>query len=360
MKNKIKGLRTGYTTGSCAAAASKAATMALINGQAPEKVTIELPVGKRATFDIVSSQADSNSATCSVIKDAGDDPDVTHGARLSSTVSFNNGHGIFIIRGEGVGIVTKPGLELEVGMPAINKVPRRMINQAVSQVASKLVEETGLSVVISVKNGEEIAKETLNPRLGILEGLSILGTTGIVKPYSTEAYKLSIALSINVAVAAKRKHLVFTTGTRSEEFSKKFVRLAEECYVQVGDFPRYAVKRCTKCGIEKITFCGMIGKLSKIAEGHSQTHVSKAKINIDFLIELAREYGVDEKKTKLMQNAQTARHFSEIALQSDEPNLFNLICKRVCRNLKIWSKNNLAVECIMTDFSGNLIGRYVS
>ena len=356
MMREVK-LRTGYTTGSCAAAAAKAAAIALITGRAPERVEIELPIGKRAEFEIAGSDIGSNRATCSVIKDAGDDPDVTNGALISSTISYSDSPGITIDRGEGVGIVTKPGLELDVGTPAINPVPRRMIEKAVSEVAGELLSQTGLSVIISVKDGEEMAKETLNPKLGILEGISILGTSGIVRPYSAPAYRAAIAVSINVAVASGNKHLVLTTGSRSEEFSKKYVRLPDECYIQVGDFPRFGVRYCSRKGVKRITFCGMIGKLSKIAEGYSRTSSDTVDINIAFLIELSRLSGVDDETLKLLRNAQTARHFAEMALKAGVSSVFDLICGRACENLRAWADGEISIECIMVDFQGNLIGR---
>src|SRR5258708_652048 len=191
-RGKQRGMRTGYTTGACATAATRAALLALCDGQAPATVTITLPVGVKATFAVHSCEHRTDGCvTASVIKDAGDDPDVTHGAQLCSTVSWLATPGIQLDGGVGVGRVTKPGLGLEVGSAAINQVPRAMIEGVVRELLAERGEMRGVSVVISVPDGLERSRKTLNARLGVIGGISILGTTGIVKPYSTAAYKAS-------------------------------------------------------------------------------------------------------------------------------------------------------------------------
>src|SRR5581483_10846462 len=199
-------LRRGYTTGSCATAAATAATQALLAQRPVETVTIRLPAGVDATFRLERCQFDARSAECAVIKDAGDDPDVTHLAEVAG--------------GVGVGVVTRPGLGLEVGGPAINPVPRRMITEHVTAAASCALKEQGLRVEIAMPRGEELARRTLNGRLGIVGGLSILGTSGLVIPYSTAAWRASVEQAIDVAAANGQTHLVLSTGSRSEKYAQ--------------------------------------------------------------------------------------------------------------------------------------------
>ena len=232
-------MRTGYTTGACAAAAAKAATIALLSGKPVDEVTIRLPIGKDATFQIHRCEIDGSdetpvSALCSVIKDGGDDPDVTSGAEIRARVwrDANTENDVTLHGGDGVGTVTKPGTGIPVGDPSITRVPRRLITQSVQEVAGGL----SFNVEISVPGGEEIAKKTDNPRLGIVDGISILGTTGVVQPFSTAAWRASVNVSIDVAAANNLPHMVITTGTQSELFAKRWLGLEDMAYVNVGIF----------------------------------------------------------------------------------------------------------------------------
>src|SRR5262245_27214598 len=232
-----QGLRSGYTTGSCATAGAKAAALAIVQGRLLDEVEITLPRGERVRFVLHSCQRHSDTAVeCSVIKDAGDDPEVTHRAEYSAWVDLAPPPGLRYRAGKGIGTVTKPGLELAVGEPAINPVPRRMIRQALEEILGRAWESVGATVTISIPNGEELAKQTLNGRLGILGGLSILGTTGIVEPYSNSAFKVSILKAIRVARANGCDHLVLTPGGRSETFAQRVFSLPEESFIEVGDF----------------------------------------------------------------------------------------------------------------------------
>ena len=227
-EEKIK-LRTGFTTGSSATAASKSALLSIINQQKTENVSIRLPKGSFIDIPIHSCEFESNKAKCSVIKDGGDDPDVTHGAEiiveLSLTEKVNE---IDIDGGEGVGIVTKPGLGLEINKPAINPVPKKMIIENLREVGEKVLVKNGIRVVISVPKGRELGPKTDNPRLGIKNGISILGTSGIVIPFSTASYAASIRQNLDVAIAMGNDTVVLTTGGRSEDFAKKIVDLPEQ------------------------------------------------------------------------------------------------------------------------------------
>lgn len=344
-----QGLRIGYTTGACAAAAAKAAALALIGRRQVEEVRLLLPNGMKADFKIERCLFDKDRAICSVIKDAGDDPDVTDGVEVFAQVEWSK-LGISIEGGEGVGRVTKPGLEVPVGEAAINPVPRRMIAQAVEEV---LGPGAGARVEISVPRGEELARKTLNPHLGIVGGISILGTTGIVIPYSEEAYKACISLGLNVALACGRREVVLTTGRRSERFAQARFDLPEECFVQMGDFVGYALRECAEKGFRKAVIWGMIGKLSKLAKGVFYTHSSASEVDLDFLAEVAKECGVKNAK---LREAATAHHFLKLLGDEQEK-----VCSRICLLAaeKAWEYvgGSLKIEVIMSDNEGNIIGR---
>ncbi len=346
-----RGLRTGYTTGACAAAAAKAAARALVHQQPQREVTIRLPIGKDVTFAIQRCEIGPDDALCSVIKDAGDDPDVTHGAEICARV--RRGAAFELAGGEGVGTVTKVGLGLEVGGPAINPVPRQMIAESVAEVTSE-----PLRVEISVPRGGDMAKKTLNGRLGIVGGISILGTTGIVRPYSTSSWRASVEQAIDVAAANGVREVVLSTGGRSEKFSRKlFPHLPDLAFVEMGEFTGHALKRCALRGIERATLAGMIGKLSKIAQGHFMTHVAGNQVDPNFLASLALEAGATPELADGIRNANTARHVQEMAQPAGLPGLFELICRRASERSRQLVRGKVAVETVMFDFDGNLLGR---
>jgi cobalt-precorrin-5B (C1)-methyltransferase len=278
---RVKGekLRTGWTTGTCAAAAAKAAAKALLNGEVQSEIEIKLPrkgEERRVRFAIERCEVGEGWAEAVVIKDAGDDPDVTHRAHLTARVCWREEPGIELDRGEGVGVVTKPGLGLTVGGPAINDVPRRMIFYSVEEVLD--LEERGVRVVISVPGGEEMAEKTTNPRLGIVGGISILGTTGIVRPFSTAAWRASVGQAVNVMGAQGLDTLVLSTGGLTEKAAMRLLPdLEEVCFVEVGDFTGYALKGAVKNKLERVFFVGMVGKLAKLASGVMMTHWTRSK-----------------------------------------------------------------------------------
>lgn len=244
-KRKKGLLRTGFTTGTSATAATKAALLALISSQIYNTLAITLPKGKIVKLQIAWTRYSPNtqSVTSAVIKDAGDDPDVTHGAEICSTVSLTSDRGcVEIDGGVGVGRVTRPGLGLEIGHAAINPVPKKMIEQVVRDTAKSILTDKGVKVIISVPKGIELAKKTDNPRLGILGGISILGTTGIVFPYSTASFAASIRQSLDVAISLGTDVVVLTTGGRSEDYIKNIHKyLPDYAFVQMGDFSGYTI-----------------------------------------------------------------------------------------------------------------------
>lgn len=357
-RGKKRGMRTGYTTGACATAATRAALLALLKKQAPTAVTILLPIGAKVTFAVYHCEQHADgSVTASVIKDAGDDPDVTHGAQICSTVSWLATAGIVLDGGVGVGRVTKPGLGLEVGSAAINPVPRSMIEHVVQELLAERVERRGVSVIISVPDGLERSYKTLNARLGIVGGLSILGTTGIVRPYSTAAYKSSISKAIDVAIACGcQDHILLTTGSRSEKFARRYIALPDEAYIQMGEFTGYALRDCAAKGVRSVTLVGMIGKLSKIGDGRMQTHVAGAEVDLRGLAEVAKDYGATADVVDQVWHANTARHFQELMLAHGLHGIFEVICERARRASQAYVHHTLDVDVLMCDFDGSILG----
>ena len=293
-------LRTGFTTGTCAAAGAKAGVLAIKEQKNIDAVDVLLPRGTFAKIQIIKCEFQSSSAICTVIKDGGDDPDVTHGAEIVTKISLEGEpEQIRIQGGKGVGKVTKPGLGLEIGKHAINPVPKKMIEQSVREIGKEMLHDTGILVTVSVPNGEKIALKTDNPRLGIIGGISILGTSGIVTPFSTASYAAAIRQNIQVASAMKDDTVVLTTGGRSEEYAMKTIKLADHCFVQIGDFSGYAIRECAKNGIKIAYVMGFIGKLAKMAAGVKQTHVKGSKVDMKLLAEIAQKSGADEKTIKI-------------------------------------------------------------
>ena len=353
-----KGHREGFTTGACAAAAAKAATRVLVRGQLFEAIESTLPNGRRHTFALERCELADEVALCSILKDAGDDPDCTHGAEIVAEVRFANDHEILLEGGVGVATVTKPGLGLDVGAPAINPVPRRNITEMVRE---ELVQAPafGARVTISVPGGEELAKQTINARLGLLGGISILGTSGIVKPYSTAAYKASVVQAIDVARRLQIDTLVLTTGGKSEAYAMRlYPELPEEAFIQVGDFVGVGVKHCARRAAARAVIVGMIGKLSKMADGKTMTHAAGSEVNMELLARIASELAAAPEVVAQIRTANTARHVLELATQSGLAGLADAICARVVTHLEhhVASVAPLAVQAILVDFDGRVLG----
>ncbi|MDP2661569.1 MAG: cobalt-precorrin-5B (C(1))-methyltransferase [Dehalococcoidia bacterium] len=349
-------LKTGYTTGSCAAAAAKAATIALMSQTPVDEVEITLPGGGVARLIVEKCTFSGDQAHCCVIKDAGDDPDVTHGAEICATVRRTGRPGIAISRGEGVGTVTKPGLGLEVGSPAINPVPRKMIEYSVAEAMAG-DKEQGVEVVISAPKGAELAKRTLNERLGIIGGISILGTTGIVKPFSTAAYRACITQGLKVAKANGCETVVLTTGGRTEKYAQRIMDLPDEAFIQMGDFVGFTLRQCVAKGIRNVVVVAMMGKLSKIAAGNLQTHVSHSRVDAGFLAGLALECGISPTLVEEMRGSNTARHFSEMLPEKEADRVFERLCELACFQSRSHAGVQLRVECILVGFDGQVLGR---
>ena len=351
---KVRGekLRTGWTTGTCAAAAAKAAAKALVSGEPQSRVDIKLPkkgVERRVEFAVERCELGAFWAEAVVVKDAGDDPDVTDGAHLTARVSWREEPGLELDRGEGVGVVTRPGLGLPVGGPAINDVPRRMISYSVEEVIDP--EERGLRVVISVPGGEKMAEKTTNARLGIVGGISILGTTGIVRPFSTAAWAASVVQAVNVMGAQGHKTFVLSTGGLTEKAAMRLLPDLEEVdFVEVGDFTGQAIKRAVENGLERCFFVGMAGKISKLAAGVMMTHWTRSKVDNDLLAEITTRSGGAASVVAEVKNANTARHAYELWRSAGLTDAANLLCQQAAENLVEYAKGELEVHVILVDF----------
>src|SRR3990172_6343565 len=383
----IRTLRHGYTTGSCAASASKAATLALLRQEDVKEVEITLPRGERVVFKVHSCSFDKESARCSVIKDAGDDPDVTNGAEIEATVGSRqsavgsqefkkafeftvNDSRFTVYGGKGVGVITKPGLALPVGEPAINPVPRKMIAQAVQEASEQFtIHDSRFTVTISVPEGERIAKSTLNERLGIIGGISILGTTGIVKPISTKAWADTISVALDVAKAAGLEEVVLTTGRTSEKVAMERLKLPSEAYIQMGDHVGYSLRECVKKGFKMVTIAGQFGKFTKIASGEFETNVRDSTLELntlsDIILQSLSSHQIDptraETVAQMVESANTARQAYSIIRDEGMEEMIEVVCRKVCENSYNYlivgagfkpAPTQIEVKCLLVGYEG--------
>ncbi|MDQ4084257.1 MAG: cobalt-precorrin-5B (C(1))-methyltransferase [Actinomycetota bacterium] len=354
-KVRRRALRTGWTTGTCASAAAKAAAAALVRRHGGQQdVEVALPSGQRVTFAVERAHVrDDATAQAVVVKDAGDDPDVTDGAHLTATVTWCAEPGLVLRGGEGVGTVTKPGLGLEVGAPAINETPRQMIAQAVGEVVD--LSRRGLEVVISVPDGEVMARKTTNRRLGIVGGISILGTTGIVRPFSTASWRASVVQAVHVMAAQGEKTVVLCTGARTEHGARALLPdLPEVCFVEVGDFTGASLRAAVEDGLERAVFVGMVGKLTKLASGLLMTHYTRSRVDVGLLAAITEPY--DPATAAEVAAGNTGRHVYELW---ESAGLLRPcgddLCRRVQQVLQRHTEelgNPMPARVAMVDFSG--------
>lgn len=349
------GLRSGWTTGACATAATAAAYEALLTGDFPDPVTVRLPKHSPAfALAVEERAADGSWAMAGVVKDAGDDPDVTHGALVRVTVRRGEpGSGVVFRAGPGVGTVTKPGLPLEVGEPAINPRPREFIREHVQRLASEYDDAGDLVVEVSVDNGEEIARSTWNGRLGIVGGLSILGTTGVVVPYSCSAWIDSIRRGIDVARATGHEHVAGCTGSTSERVATEAYGLPEEALLDMGDFAGAVLKYLRRHPVPRLTVVGGFAKLSKLAAGHLDLHSARSQVDLGFLASLAQEVG-----TPLdLEGANTGLEALHRAQAVGVP-LGDLVAERATDTaLDVLREAPVTVDVVCIDRAGTIVGR---
>jgi len=356
MTKKKRGMRTGFTTGACAAAAARAAATGLAKGAIPEQIESLLPNGERVSFAVTEARWSANLAQAVVVKDAGDDPDVTDKARLTATIRLlSEARGeVRIIGGAGVGVVTREGLGLPVGVAAINGIPRKNIEENIREVAAFLLAQVGCEVTISVPRGAQMAKKTLNPRFGIIGGISILGTTGIVRPYSTAAFRDTVAQGVEMAAAQGYDTVALTTGGRTEKFAMRILpELDLTCFVQMGDFVKTAMKSVIKRKIGNVIIVGMAGKLMKMAQGERVTHAGRNRVDMNLVAELAREAGGGEAMVADIRSAETARYAVErLASLGKSAPFFAALARRVVKRMERDYPGNYTLTIYACDFDG--------
>ena len=322
MARKPEGeLRRGWTTGACATAAAKAAYTALLTGEFPDPVQITLPKGETAAFALAREGVEDGTAHAAIVKDAGDDPDVTHGALIRVDISRreDGGAGVAFEAGNGVGTVTREGLPLAVGEPAINPIPRKMIADAIAEAAADHDGDGNVIVRISVADGAALAEKTWNPRLGILGGISILGTTGVVVPYSCSAWIDSIHRGIDVARAAGEATIAGCTGKTSEDKTQALLDLPDHAMIDMGDFAGGMLKYLRAYPLPDVVIGGGFAKLCKLAQGHLDLHSGRSQVDLPWLTGVAGELGADEAITSAIERANTAAAALSIARDAGLP-----------------------------------------
>jgi cobalt-precorrin-5B (C1)-methyltransferase len=351
-------LRRGWTTGTCAAAAAKAAFAALLTGDFPDPIAVTLPRGERPSFALAMTRIADDAATAGVIKDAGDDPDVTHGALVCATVRLGAaGSGVIFRAGEGVGTVTRAGLPIAPGEPAINPVPRRMIADAIAEIAAARGRAADAEIEISIPGGEALAAKTLNARLGIVGGLSILGTTGIVVPYSCAAWIASIHSGIDVARAAGLAHIVGSTGANSESAARKLYALPDIALIDMGDFVGGMLKYLRRHPVPRVTIAGGVAKMSKLAQGLTDLHSKRGEVDLATLAKFAAAAGAGEQIQRGVLTANTAAQAFAIAGTAGIA-----LGDRVARAAQetaaaIVEGADIGIEIVLFDREQNLVGR---
>ncbi len=351
-------LRQGWTTGACATAATRAAFTALITGEFPDPVTITLPRGQTPAFALAVEETGKDWARAGIIKDAGDDPDVTHQALIISTVRLGAANtGIIFKAGKGVGMVTKAGLPIAPGEPAINPVPRAMMTEVIKDIALVHGAPSDVEIEISVVDGEKLALKTWNPRLGIIGGLSILGTTGIVHPFSCSAWIHSIHSGIDVARANGFDHVAGATGSTSEAVVKKLYGLPDFALIDMGDFAGGMLKYLRKNPVPKVTIAGGFGKLTKLAQGYLDLHSGRSQVSFDWLAEAIQHVGGGPEIQQRTKDANSAMEVLTDAQKHQVP-----LAQYVAEKARATARETLRaapvdIEVIVIDRQGGIVGR---
>jgi cobalt-precorrin-5B (C1)-methyltransferase len=349
-------LRRGWTTGACATAAAKAAYAALVGGVFPDPVEVTLPRGQRVAFALAETARDADSTRAGVVKDAGDDPDVTHGALVRATVTYAQpGTGVVFRAGPGVGTITRPGLPLPPGEPAINPVPRQMIRAAIAEVAATQGAAGDIIVEISIPDGEALAQRTLNPRLGIIGGLSILGTTGIVVPYSCAAWIDSIHRGIDVARAMGIKHIAGATGNTSEVAIRALHDLPDVALIEMGDFVGGMLKYLRAHPVPRVSIAGGVAKMTKLAQGRLDLHSKRGEADLAALATVARTQGADDAIVERIVGANTVAEAFGIAPHLALGDAVAAVAWDVAARALRPADTDL--EIVVFDRVGNLVGR---
>jgi cobalt-precorrin-5B (C1)-methyltransferase len=359
-----KKLRSGFTTGTAAAAATKGALRLIIDGKKPEAVQIRFLTGDKIKIPVHTCLSPGEGrAECIIIKDAGDDPDVTHKAEIGARVELTKnktgerpgkGPKILIRGGKGVGRVTKPGLEVPPGQPAINSGPRKMITEAIQDVLGKDGVRYTVDTEIFVPRGRELAEKTLNARLGILDGISILGTTGIVRPMSHDAFIATIESALSVARASGLNQVFLTTGRRSERYAQMhWPGVSPEAFIQIGDFFKMSLEAAAKRGFSRVTLTVFFGKAVKMAQGVPHTHAAKSAMTMNELADWVFDLSGDRQLSKTVLAANTARHAFDI-MRNRCPEVINYVGRRIVEAARRFAGTGLRIRSVIFDYKGNI------
>jgi cobalt-precorrin-5B (C1)-methyltransferase len=351
-------LRRGWTTGACATAAAKAAYAALLTAEFPDPVEITLPRGQRPSFALASTRLGDGVATAGIVKDAGDDPDVTHGALVLATVRLGApGGGVTFRAGEGVGTVTRPGLPIPPGEPAINPVPRRMMREVIAELARQHGAAGDVEIEIAIPDGQNLATRTLNGRLGIVGGLSILGTTGIVIPYSCSSWIHSIRSGIDVARATGLTHVAGATGATSEAAVQKLYGLTEPALIDMGDFVGGMLKYIRVHPVPRVTIAGGVAKMTKLAQGLLDLHSRRGAVDLTALAGFADAAGGNAALHARILAANTAAEAFALA-QAEGVALGDAVAHGAREvAAKVVEGKKIDIEVIVFDRDGTLVGR---
>ncbi|MEF8823944.1 MAG: cobalt-precorrin-5B (C(1))-methyltransferase [Desulfohalobiaceae bacterium] len=354
--------RIGVSTGSCSAAAAKAAFFVLAGADVPQSMDISLPDGKRLTVQVDGANWDNGEGVAEVVKDAGSDPDVTHRARIRARLRFlpDGGNGeVELVGGSGVGRVTQPGLPVAVGEAAINPEPRRQIREAVVEAMRETGFSSGVEVILEVDRGQELAQRTMNPRLGIVDGVSILGTRGTVLPYSKESYRETIRMGLDVASTKGLREIALSTGGRSERLlAAHLPDLPEHGFVQIADFFAFSLEQAVARDFRVISLSVFWGKLVKMAQGHSYTHAKVSRIDFSLLADWCLQAGVDDSLAREVEQANTARHALQILDQSPyRDGVVADVARRAREQAEAFAGENAAIAYYVFDFDGGLLYR---
>ena len=346
-------MKNGFTTGTCAQAAAKGACLMLANQETVEEVEVKTPSGVKLNIGLLDQQIGIDFAECAVIKDSGEDPDVTNGAKVFVRVRLSEKEGITINGAEGVGKITKPGLAVRVGEWAINPIPRKVI---LGEVSRFLPKDKGLEVTISVPGGEELAKRTYNPRLGVIGGISIIGTTGIVEPKSVEAYKASLALQLDVLKAQGYHKAVFVLGYVGDRFCKEALKLKEDSIIKIGDHVGFMLDECARKKIKEVILIGHIGKLIKVANGQFNTHYSFGDNRMDSIARYAKLCGANKKIIGRILKETTTEATIVILENAGLTRIFEKIAQGVSAKAEEFVNNKVKIDCTILSLEGKVLG----
>lgn len=346
-------LRKGYTTGTCSQAATKAACLMLSQQEPLGKVEVVTASGVKLQLKLDDQKIGQGFASCSVVKDAGDDIDVTHGAKIFSQARILDQAGIILKGGRGIGKVTKPGLAVSVGDWAINPVPRKMILAEAAKFLSRKIK--GLEITISVPQGRELAAKTFNPQLGITGGISIIGTTGIVEPKSLDAYKASLALQLSVLKAQSHKKAILVLGYVGEKFCQEKLKLKEDEFIKIGDHIGFMLEQCSRKNFSEVLLIGHIGKLIKLANGQFNTHYSFGDKRIESIGRYAKAAGADKPTLKKIFQQKTAEATIGILKKAKLRQAFSKMAQDVSRQARELVKHKLKINCLILSLKGEVL-----